>query len=118
MRLKKLWLLIALLAGWINSFGQDTTAPVYQVWPEFDLFYRISPDVRVFVLKSATRLKNSDYTDGGYAMYIDYFAVPWIGVANPFISRPEDDSIPGRYIWLRAGYTYSNTVPGSEHPSE
>jgi hypothetical protein len=106
-------LLVLLQVGGQNAFAQDTVRT--QVWPEVDLFYKINNDLRIYALKSATRLKNSDFTDGGYGVYIDYFAVPWL---NTLAFRPLDDSTPAKYVWIRVGYTYSSSVPGAEYPSE
>jgi hypothetical protein len=96
------------------AMAQDSTVIRNEVWPEFDLFYKINNDLRIYALKSATRLKNSDYTDGGYGLFIDYFALPWL---NPLALKPLNDSTPAKYVWLRVGYTYSSTVPHAENPT-
>jgi len=91
--------------------AQDTTKQ--EVWPEINLFYKINNSFRLYGLYSATKLKNSSFTDGGWGAYLDYFALPNIRKKLDMNVR---DSTRGYYIWLRAGYMYSTTPSDASDP--
>ncbi|HEY2349847.1 MAG TPA: hypothetical protein VGH64_12565, partial [Puia sp.] len=93
---------------WINA--QDSSSSKKQIWPEIDIYYRISERIRLYGMVSGTRA-NSEYTDGSAGIYLDYFALPW------FRGRKFEelhDTTVGYYCWFRAGYSYSNTPPGDQ----
>jgi len=105
--------LIILITSSHALVAQDSTGTKQEVWPEVNVFYKINNKIRLFALYSATKLRNSSYTDGGYGIYVDYFAFPFVrGKIDPNLR----DSTRGHYLWLRAGYLYSSTPPESEDP--
>jgi hypothetical protein len=110
---KLIILVISLVCSW-QLVAQDSSGTKQEVWPEVNLYYKLNNKLRIYALYSATKLKNSSYTDGGYGIYLDYFAFP----TN--LRRKLDpnlrDSTRGYYLWLRAGYLYSTTPPQSEDP--
>ena len=111
--LKKLILLNLLLFGASGLFAQDTTETRQEVWPEINLYYKINNKFRIFMMYSATKLKHSSYTDGGFGVYVDYFTIPFVRRAlNPNLR----DSTKVYNLWLRAGYLYSTTPPESADP--
>jgi len=75
--LKKNILCIILITSSFSLVAQDTTGTKQEVWPEVNVFYKINNKLRLFALYSATKLRNSSYTDGGYGIYADYFAFPF-----------------------------------------
>ncbi len=110
---RKLILLMGfMLCSW-QLLAQDSTAVKQEVWPEINLFYKLNNKFRIYALYSATKLKNSSYTDGGWALYLDYFALPNI---RKKLSMEVRDSTRGYYLWLRAGYMYSTTPADSKDP--
>ena len=60
-------------------------------------------------------LRNSktSYTDGGFGIYMDYFAFPRL---RKKLDANLRDSTRGYYLWLRAGYMYSTTPSDSKDP--
>ena len=111
--LRKTIFLIALFSFSRLLVAQDSTGTKQEVWPEVNVFYKINHKVRLYGLYSATKLKNSSYTDGGIGIYVDYFAFP---VVRRKIDPNLRDSTRGYYLWVRAGYLYSTTPPESEDP--
>ena len=93
--------------------AQDSNATKQEVWPEVNLFYKLNNKFRLYGQYSATKLKNSSYTDGGWAAYLDYFGLP---ILKKRMAKNVRDSTNGYYLWLRFGYMYSTTPPNSEDP--
>jgi hypothetical protein len=93
--------------------AQDSSGTKQEVWPEVNLFYKLNNKFRIYGLYSATKLRNSSYTDGGFGIYLDYFTLARGREKLGFNTR---DSTAGYYLWLRAGYLYSSTPPESEDP--
>jgi hypothetical protein len=90
-------------------FAQDTSTQPRQVWPEVDIYYKMNDKFRLYSKFTSTRLNNAN-TDGSIGAYLDYFALPWI--------RRKDivhlnDTLRGRYLWFRTGYSYSQSPPGA-----
>lgn len=103
----KYFLAIPVLLFHIAGLAQDSTGNQKQIWPELDLYYKISPRFRFYSQISGTRL-NSSYTDGAFGAYLDYFSTPW---RNRRLDRQLNDTSLGYYLWFRIGYSYSNTPP-------
>ena len=57
---------------------------------------------------SSTR-KQSQNTDGSFAAYLDYFALPFIRKM-----KHHQDSTYGYYQWLRCGYSYGSSTANQE----
>jgi hypothetical protein len=117
MLLKSISLFIGLMFCWQNVFAQSdsATATKQEVWPELDVYYKFNKKVRLLALYSTTRLRSSGFNDGTLGIYVDYFAVPWLGKIVGL--KPLYDSTPGVFLWLRLGYGYSTTRAGVENPS-
>jgi hypothetical protein len=111
--LTKLIFFIIILLCFQQFVAQGSSGTKQEVWPEVNLFYKLNDKFRIYALYSATKLRNSSYTDGGYGIYLDYFTVSRIREKFGFNIR---DSTGGYYLWLRAGYLYSSTPPESEDP--
>ena len=94
-------------------FAQDSSGTRQEVWPEVNLYYKINDKIRIYMMYSATKLKNSSYTDGGFGVYVDYFAFPFV---RHKVDPQLRDSTRGYYLWLRGGYLHSTTPPESEDP--
>jgi hypothetical protein len=109
----KLIFLSITLVGSLQLKAQDSTITQQEVWPEANLYYNMNDRLRLFALYSATKLKNSAYSDGGFGIYLDYFAYPHFRKKLDLNIR---DSTRGYYLWLRAGYLYSSTPPESSDP--
>ena len=93
--------------------AQDSSGARQEGWPEVNLFYKIDDKLRLHATYSTTRLRNSDYTDGGAGFYLDFFA---FGGLRKKFNIPIRDTARGYYLWLRGGYYYSVTPPGSKDP--
>jgi Protein of unknown function (DUF2490) len=83
-----------------------------EVWPSLDAYYRINQKFRVYGTIGGTKLDESSYTDGAIGVFVDYFTYPITSIFRP--GHP--DSLPGKFLWLRAGYQYSATPPSAEDP--
>jgi hypothetical protein len=83
-----------------------------EVWPSIDAFYRFNDTWRLYGTTAATKRDESSYSDGALGLFVDYFTYPFTKVFRP----QHADSLPGRFMWLRAGYQYSATPPSSEDP--
>ena len=106
--------LVILLLCSKRLVAQDSSSTRQEVWPELNVFYQVNNRFRVYALYSATKLKNSSYTDGGIGIYVDYFAFP-----TPIIKKLGHDlrdSTSGYYVWFRVGYLYSAAPPESADP--
>lgn len=80
-----------------------------EIWPELDLFYRVNDKFRVYLLASATQLKeSSSYTDGRTGIHVDYLAFPFLRTADSSRRRRGD------YLWFRLGYNYASSTPNVE----
>ena len=110
---KKFFFLVVLVLCSQLLAAQDSSGTKKEVWPEVNVFYKINDKVRIYANYSATKLKNSSYTDGGFGVYIDYFAFP---VVRKKIDPNLRDSTRGYYLWLRAGYLHSSTPPEAKDP--
>ena len=59
-----------------------------------------------------TKLNESSYTDGAIGVFVDHFTFPFTKIFR----ADHADSLPGKFLWLRAGYQYSATPPSVEDP--
>jgi hypothetical protein len=84
-----------------------------EVWPSVDVYYRLNANWRLYGTLAGTKLDESSYADGAFGMFVDYFTFPLV---RKYQQRNHNDSLPGRYFWLRAGYQYSAAPPSSEDP--
>ncbi|RIW15712.1 DUF2490 domain-containing protein [Algoriphagus lacus] len=108
-------LLVLIFSGIFShdSFAQLATKS-QEVWPALDLYYKISPKSRLYGTVSGTKLQESNYADGGVGIYFDYFTFP-LKLANKFLPD-RNDSLPGKFLWLRGGYQYGASPPEAENP--
>lgn len=112
--LKNLIFLIILLLCCCQLIAQDSTGTRQEVWPEVQLYYKLNNKLRIYANYSATKLKSSSYTDGGYGAYLDYFTYP--SRLRKKIDPNLRDSTRGYFLWLRGGYMYSTTPADSKDP--
>jgi hypothetical protein len=83
-----------------------------EVWPSIDAYYRINPAFRIYATVAGTKLSESSYSEGAFGVFLDYFTFP----PRFHIPRAHNDSLPGKYIWLRVGYQYSASPPSADDP--
>ncbi|RFM27320.1 DUF2490 domain-containing protein [Deminuibacter soli] len=102
---------IFLLAAPVLLCAQDTSGTNEQLWPELDAYYRINNQYRIVAKISGTRQKNSDYSDGSFSLFGDYFTK-----ARYLHEATGMDSTSVYALWLRAGYMYSASPPSSKDP--
>src|SRR5688572_25018365 len=82
-----------------------------EVWPKLNIYYRFNEKFRLYTYLSATRLKESSFTDGAASVNLDYFGLPvWRHV------KTKADSSRGNLLWLRAGFLYSRSPSDDESP--
>jgi hypothetical protein len=107
-------LIVIFVAAPCEVKSQDTLTSQstrQEVWPELHVYYRFNEKFRLYSSVSATRLKSSSYTDGGFSVNLDYFALPvWRH------RKTESDSTRGNLLWLRSGFLYSTTPADDEDP--
>ena len=96
----------------VPVFAQEDSVGVRQEgWPELNVYYSINQRLRLFALYSVTKLRTSNYTDGGVGIYLDYFMRS--SLRHVLFSKPADSAL-GYYLWLRGGYYFSVTPPGAK----
>ncbi len=83
-----------------------------EVWPALEAYYRLNPRSRFLVTLSGTKLDNTSYADGGFGVFYDHFTFP-PRFAQKFLTH-RTDSLPGKYLWLRGGYQFSNSSKNAE----
>ena len=83
-----------------------------EVWPALEVFYRLNQRSRFLATVSGTKLDNSTYADGGLGFFYDHFTFP-PKFAQKFLTH-RNDSLPGKYLWLRVGYQFSNSSKSAE----
>jgi len=83
-----------------------------EVWPSVDVYFRLNPNWRLYGTLAGTKLDESSYADGAFGIFVDYFTFPLVLKQH----RIHNDSLPGRFFWLRAGYQYSAAPPSSDDP--
>lgn len=111
--MKNLVLLTLLLLCTLQLVAQDSSITRQEIWPEIDLYYRFNEKFRLYAKYSATKLRNSDYTDGGFGIYMDYFASPLLKDKQDTSLR---ESARSHYLWFRLGYMYSTSPPEAKDP--
>ncbi|HSF52617.1 MAG TPA: DUF2490 domain-containing protein [Algoriphagus sp.] len=85
-----------------------------EVWPAVEVYFKISPNSRFYGTLSGTKMDSSNYTDGGVGIFYDYFTFP-LKFAYKFLPE-RNDSLPGKFLWLRGGYQYSASPKEAENP--
>lgn len=84
-----------------------------EVWPAVEVFYRLNQRSRFLATLSGTKLDNTTYADGGFGIFYDHFTFP-PKFAQKFLTH-RTDSLPGKYLWLRGGYQFSNSSKAAEN---
>ena len=114
---KSFWLKFFILSVFVPGSkllkAQDNSVQK-QIWPELEAYYRLNERFRLYGLISGTK-SNSEYTDGTAGIYIDYFALPWLGHRRN--ETEMSDTARGYYLWFRMGYSYSASPPGDKPKS-
>ena len=79
-----------------------------------DLYDRLNPKLRFYFTLTGTRLNTSSYSDAAAGLFVAYFTYsPGIFTRH---AAARNVSLPGRFIWLRAGNQYSVTPPSAKDP--
>ncbi|ULQ54125.1 DUF2490 domain-containing protein [Flavihumibacter fluvii] len=106
--------LVLLGAGLAQDAMAQLSQKAQEVWPATDAYYSINPKFRLYGTISGTKREESSYSDGAIGLFVDYFTFPVVKKIHP--SYAHADSLPGRFMYLRAGYQYSATPESSEDP--
>jgi hypothetical protein len=97
-----------------EAFAQPSSK-AQEIWPSVDVYYRLSPKMRLYGTAAGTKKDESSYSDAALGIFFDYFGYSFSPMKK--IIRPgHADSLPGQYLWLRGGYQYSATPPSAEDP--
>ncbi len=75
--------------------------------PEFNAYFKLSDQTRVFVLAAVTRATPDATTNGELGVHLDYTLMP--------ILRRElrdADWARNRYLWVRVGYRHAGSIDG------
>lgn len=107
---KKL-LLILFFAGVAFTADAQLAKNAQEVWPSIDMYYRFNPKLRLYGTMAGTK-KESSYAEGAVGVFVDYFTFPF----TTLIRKGHPEALPGRYLWLRAGYQYSATPQSTADP--
>lgn len=112
---KKIFLVIFLFSSIFASeevYAQnDSTdlSPQQEVWPELNIYYKLNENFRLYSILSGSKADQSSYSEGSFAIYLDYFGFKAPISKLNFVGREE------RFRFrLRAGYLYSTTPPTAE----
>ena len=105
-------LFLLLLACSVQDSRAQAARNAQEVWPSIDAYYRINPKFRIYGTAGGTKLDESSYTDGAIGVFVDHFTFPFTKILRP--NHAED--LPGKFLWVRAGYQYSATPPSAEDP--
>lgn len=84
-----------------------------EVWPTIDVYYKLNQKSRLYGTLSGTKTDSSNYSDGGIGIFYDYFTFP-PKFAKSFLPN-RNDSLPGKFMWLRGGYQYTASPRESEN---
>ena len=103
---------LALLSFYARQSLAQIALKSQEIWPSIDAYYRINQKFRVYGTIGGTKLEESSYTDGAVGIYLDYFTYPVTKILRP----NHAEGLPGKFLWLRAGYQYSATPPSAEDP--
>lgn len=107
--------LIMLLSSLIQQQAMAQLAnKAQEVWPSIDAYYRFNEKFRLYGTFAGTKQDGSSYSEGALGLFLDYFTYPPKVTQHVFNNR--SDSLPGKFLWLRAGYQYSATPPSDEDP--
>ena len=112
MHFLRFFIILFLIAGSCQESKAQLGSKTQEVWPSLDIYYRVNPKFRLYGTAGGTRLENSSYTDGAVGIFGDFFAYPLTKILRP----NHAESLPGKYLWFRAGYQYSATPPSAEDP--
>jgi hypothetical protein len=104
--------MMLLLTGYIQTSMAQPALKAQEVWPSIDAYYRINPKFRLYGTVGGSKLSESNYTDGNIGAFLDLFTFPFTHIHRS--NSPED--LPGKFLWMRAGYQYSASPPSSEDP--
>lgn len=116
-KIKIIRVILLVILFWINGsevFAQIATK-AQEVWPAVDVYYRINRKIRLYGTAAGTKMSESSYSDGALGVFFDYFGYS-IAPFNKLIRPGHADSLPGKYLWFRAGYQYSATPPSAKDP--
>ena len=108
----RIYIVILLCTGYIQTSTAQPARKAQEVWPSIDAYYKINPKFRIYGTAGGTKLNESNYTDGNIGAFLDYFTYPFTNIHRS--NSPED--LPGKFLWMRAGYQYSASPPSSEDP--
>ena len=101
-----------LLACSAQDLHAQAALNAQEIWPAVDAYYKIIPKFRLYGTAGGTKLDASSYTDGAIGIFLDYFTYPFTKIIRP----NHAEGLPGKFLWIRAGYQYSATPPSSEDP--
>ena len=100
------WALIALATAFCAAqSGSDTQT---QFWPEIQVLWKISPDMRLMVNDSATKTQDQPYSNNEVGIHLD-FLVPRFK-PRLFLRTLNMNDERMRTIVLRIGYRYQHSA--------
>lgn len=109
---RSICLVLLIAIGTAQESKAQLATKTQEVWPSMDVYYRINPKYRVYGTVGGTKIEESSYTDGAIGIFIDHFTYPPTDIFRP----KHAEGLPGRFLWLRAGYQYTATPPSAEDP--
>lgn len=90
-----------------------------ELWPEADVFVKLSENLRLFFLASGTRIEEQGNNDGSLGVHIDFFSSPLFKKRIELAAKRADVA-RNKFLQIRVGYLYSrsskhSTKPFTEH---
>ena len=104
-------LLILFFVGVATTADAQLSKNAQEVWPSIDMYYRFNPKLRLYGTMAGTK-QESSYAEGAVGVFVDYFTFPF----TTLIRKGHAETLPGQYLWLRAGYQYSATPQSTADP--
>ena len=100
-----------ILAGLIAvAFAVPARAQSLQVWPELGVFTRLNDSMRFYLLATTVK-ENQESTEGEFGPNFDFYLRP---LRHPTHLGPLSlDESKNRYLLLRVGYRYLDSVSAS-----
>lgn len=84
-----------------------------QLWPEANVFVKLSENTRLFLLGAGTRERVGGYSDGQLGAHVDFFISPVVFKAR---AERHPDIARSKFLQIRLGYLFGKTPQKSETP--
>ena len=103
---------VACLLAW-PAPAQDAAD---ELWPELNVFVKLSENSRLYILASGTRVKEQGNSDGQLGVHLDLFTTPVLKKRMERVAR-RTDVARNKFLHLRIGYVFSRPARSNSSQS-